>query len=72
MKKKPYSPPTVNTLTPDQARKFIEDRKNCTQEEAAEFLESLRRAKPQNHPKRNEPLNDNQAQERGAALGISW
>jgi|SRR5579862_1511270 len=45
MKKTPYSPPTVKTLTPDQARQFIADRKNCTEEEAAEFVESLQRSR---------------------------
>ena len=58
MKKKPYSPPTVRTLTLEQARKLIADRKNCTEGEASEFLESLRRQQRQNDQERNEPLND--------------
>jgi hypothetical protein len=40
--KTPYSPPAVTKLTPDQAKKLVADRKNCSEEEAAEFLESLR------------------------------
>lgn len=63
MKKKPYSPPTVKTLTPDQARKFIADRKNCTEEEAAEFLESLQQQKPPDDKKRNGPPKDNNEQQ---------
>ena len=43
MKKKPYSSPTIRELTPEQARKLIADRKNCSEEEAAESMESLKR-----------------------------
>ena len=50
-KKKPYSSPTVKLLTPEQARKVIADRKHCS-EEAAEFLESVQRQKPQNNQTR--------------------
>jgi len=56
MKKKPYSPPTVKTLTPEQAKKSIATHRKCTEEEAAQFLESLQRR--QNDQKRNEPLSD--------------
>ena len=47
-KKKPYSAPTLTQLTPEQARKLIADRKNCSEEEAAEFLMSLRKQPPNN------------------------
>lgn len=67
MKKKLYSPPTVKTLTPDQARKFIADRKNCTEEEAAEFLESLQRQKLPDDQKRNGPPKDNKEQKKRSA-----
>jgi len=43
MKKKPYSSPTIRELTPEQARKLIADRKNCSEEKAAESMESLKR-----------------------------
>jgi hypothetical protein len=36
--KKPYSPPILTKLTPEQARKLVADRKYCSEEEAAEFL----------------------------------
>ena len=71
MKKKPYSPPTVSTLTPEQARKLIADRNNCTEEEAAEFLESLQRQQRQNDQKRSDPLSDSEGT-RKEALGIGW
>ena len=64
MKRKPYSPPTVKTLTPEQAKKIIADGKNCTEEEAVEFLESLQRERPQNDETRHEPLNNNREQEK--------
>jgi len=64
MKKKAYSPPTIRELTPEQAMKIIADRKNCTEEEAAEFLKSLQRQQQQNDQKRSELLKDNKEQER--------
>ncbi len=47
-KKKPFSPPTLTTLTPEQAKKLVADRKNCSEEEAADFLNSLLRQQPNN------------------------
>jgi hypothetical protein len=47
-KKKPYSPPTLTKLTPEQAKKFVADRNNCSEEEAADFLNSLLRQQPNN------------------------
>jgi len=41
-KKKPYSAPSLTKLTPEQARKLVADRRNCSEEEAADFLKSLR------------------------------
>lgn len=59
MSKKRYSTPALRNLTPEQAKKIIADGKNCSEEEAAAFLESLQRQEPQNDEKRNEPLKDN-------------
>jgi len=62
-KKKAYSPPALTKLTPKQARKLVADRKNCSEEAAVEFLESLRRQQPtqekQNEQKTDEPKNLN-------------
>ena len=41
MKKRPYSTPALTKLTKEQAIELIADRKNCSEKEAAEFLESL-------------------------------
>ncbi|MGB8061604.1 MAG: hypothetical protein WCF26_06905 [Candidatus Sulfotelmatobacter sp.] len=62
MKKKLYSPPALRNLTPEQAKKIIADRKNCSEEEAAEFLESLRHRQQPNGEKQNEPLDDAEGQ----------
>jgi hypothetical protein len=64
MTKKRYTPPALRNLTFEQAKKIIADGKNCSEEEAAEFLESLQRQKPQNDQKRNHPLKDNQEQDK--------
>jgi transcriptional regulator of met regulon len=43
-KKKPYSPPTLTKLTPEQARKLVADRKKFNEEKAAiAFLKALSR-----------------------------
>ena len=62
MSKKRYSTPALRNVTPEQAKKIISDHKNYSEEEAAEFLESLQRQEPQNDQKRNEPLEDNREQ----------
>jgi hypothetical protein len=41
-KKKPYSAPVLTKLTLEQAKKHVADRKNCSAEQAAQFLNSLR------------------------------
>ena len=41
-KKKLYSAPSLTKLTLEQARKLVADRRNCSEEEAADFLKSLR------------------------------
>ena len=41
-KKKPYSAPVLTKLTLEQAKKHVADRKNCSAEEAAQFLKPLR------------------------------
>jgi hypothetical protein len=64
MKKKPYSPPAVKILTPEQARKLIATRRNCTEEEAAKFLESLQQQQRQNDQGPNEAQNESKEQER--------
>jgi hypothetical protein len=38
-KKKPYFPPTLTRLTREQTKKLVVDRKNCSEEEAADLLE---------------------------------
>jgi hypothetical protein len=42
-KKQPYSPPSVRKLTLEQAKQFVACHTNCSHQEAAELLESLRR-----------------------------
>jgi hypothetical protein len=46
--KKPYSPPALTELTREQAIKLIAERRNCSEEEAAEFLNSLHKQPPSN------------------------
>jgi hypothetical protein len=46
--KKPYSSPTVKKLTPEQAKKLVADRNNCSEEEAADFLNALRKQQQNN------------------------
>lgn len=41
--KKAYSPPTVKTLTPEDAKKLIAMHRNFGDEEAATYHDSLRR-----------------------------
>lgn len=55
MSKQRYSPPALRDLTFEQAKKIIADSKNCSEEKATEFLESLQRQKPKNDQKRNDP-----------------
>jgi hypothetical protein len=64
MMKKPYFPPVLRNLTQEQAKKIIAQRKNCTEEEAAQFLDSLQRQRQQNDQKPNEPVNNKKDQER--------
>jgi hypothetical protein len=45
-KKKTYSPPALTKLTPKQAKKLVADCKNCSEEEAEVFVESLRKQLP--------------------------
>lgn len=58
MKRKQYSPPTVKTLTPEQAKKIIADGKNCSEEEASKLLESLQRQKQENDPNAKAPITE--------------
>jgi hypothetical protein len=44
-RKKSYSSPAVTELTREQAIKLVADRKHCSEEEAANFLDSLRKPK---------------------------
>jgi hypothetical protein len=41
-RKKSYSAPTFTKLPEDEAKKFVTDRMNCSDEEAEDVLESLR------------------------------
>ena len=45
--RKPYSPPAATKLTPEQAIKFVMDRTKCSEQEAKDLLESLRKEKKQ-------------------------
>jgi hypothetical protein len=42
-KKKPYFPPALTRLIPEQVKKLMADRKNAARTEAADFLKCLRR-----------------------------
>ena len=64
MSKRRYSPPALRNLTPEQAKKIIADGKQCSEEESAEFLESLQRQKYQTDQRRDEPLRDYDEQEK--------
>jgi hypothetical protein len=46
--KKTYSSPTVKTLTPEQAKKLVADPNNCSEEEAADSLNTLRKQQQNN------------------------
>jgi len=46
--KKPYSFATVKKLTPEQVKKLVADRNNCSEEEAADFLNILRKQQQNN------------------------
>jgi hypothetical protein len=46
--KKPYLPPTATKLTLDQAKQFVADKTNRSEEEAADFLESMQEQKKTN------------------------
>jgi hypothetical protein len=64
-KKKPYSPPAVTKLTLEQAKQFVADRTNCSDQEAADILESLRREQQRNQEKQSEqPRNDANTEKR--------
>jgi hypothetical protein len=41
-KKRPYSPPSLTTLTLEQAKELVADRRKCGEEEAHDFLKSVR------------------------------
>jgi hypothetical protein len=45
-KKEPSSRPTVTKLTLEEAKRLVVEPNNCSEEEAAEFLESLRKQQP--------------------------
>ena len=53
--KRPYSPPVVSKLAPEQARNLVVVRKNCSEEEAAEFLKSFRRKGNQGEENKQSP-----------------
>ena len=40
--KRPYSPPKLTKVTPEQAEQMVKDRTNCSDSEAKQFMESLR------------------------------
>jgi hypothetical protein len=55
-KKKPYLSPILKKLTLERAKKFVADRTDRNDQEAAEFLKSLRQGWPQKEEKH--PPND--------------
>jgi hypothetical protein len=59
MSKRPYFPPALRNLTPEQARKIIADGRNCSEEKAAEFLEAVRQQ--QRHLRQNGPVIETKA-----------
>jgi hypothetical protein len=48
-KKKPYPPPAWTEVTREQAIKIVVEHKNWSEEEAAEFLDSMRKQPPPNN-----------------------
>jgi uncharacterized Zn finger protein len=64
--KKPYSPPAVTKLTPQQAKNLVVERKNYSEEEAAEFLKSLRKRLEEKKNKQSPSPGEDQNQERSA------
>lgn len=67
MTKKNYTTPALTKLTPGQAKKLIMERRNCSEEEADAFLESLRREQKLNEDAQNEaPSADEQKRKRSA------
>jgi hypothetical protein len=50
-KKKPYTPPSITKLSPELARQFVACDANCSDQEATDLLESLRREQQQQHEK---------------------
>jgi hypothetical protein len=64
-KKKPYSPPAITPLSVEQAKQFVSCRTNCCDQEAIDFLESLRREQQQ-----PEQLRSRRAQNRVEKLPI--
>lgn len=66
MSKKQYFSPALRNLTSEQAKQMIADGKNCSDEEAAEFLASLQRPKHQTHERGNELPGDYDEQEKVA------
>jgi len=64
--KKPYSPPAVTKLTPQQAKNLVVERKNYSEEEAAEFLKSLRKRKEKKRNKQPPTPGEDQNRKRSA------
>jgi hypothetical protein len=65
-KKKRYSPPTVTKHTLEQAKQFVVDRTNCTDQEAVDLLESLRRKQQQSEKESSQTSADDNKRERSA------
>ena len=52
--KKPYFPPSLTLITREQAIKIVAQRNNCGEEDAVNFLESLRHQEYRNEEIRKE------------------
>ena len=46
-KKRPYIPPTITKLPLEEAKRFIRERTHCSDKEAMDLLDSLRRRQRQ-------------------------
>ncbi|GEM_PF-3417519 len=44
--KRPYLPPALTELTGEQAIKLVAERNNCSEQEAAKLVDSLRKPPP--------------------------
>jgi hypothetical protein len=63
-KRKPYFPPSLTQITRQQAIKLVAHRNNCGEEDAVNFLGSLRQQEQRNEETRKEQPNRASNEER--------